>query len=148
MAADMPAPEPVAAEPEKKGRPSWAPAQMLWIHDLDPRFEYRWESKDEAMLQKKLAEGAQLCNSANDRSKRDASGDTIADGKPLTSLDSYRDVVKTRVPKEVAAARRAYLQEQTDQQLLQFKQNAQTRLDELAKGTTHKPQLHGRIVIE
>jgi hypothetical protein len=129
----------------KKGRRSWAPAEILQIHDLDENYRYKWANNDPANIQRLVAEGWEICSGVSgDKSKR-ANENSVHDGQKLSSVDTYRELVKLRMPKELAAERQAYFQEKADQQVMGLKAQA---AKDMAQATHGRAGVRGSIVID
>lgn len=128
----------------KKGRPSWRPADMLTIHNMDDNYRYRWERNDPAQIQKALAEGWEVVSLSADKSRRSGNA-TVEDGAKLTSLDEYRELIKLRMPKELAEERNRYFQSRSEQMIRATKQNLERDVRALGPKA---PGVRGKVVIE
>lgn len=124
----MPRPRKIqqAAPKPKKGKPSWDDASTLLLYEnnghlfeeKDDGFVYRWEVNDPPRLQIQQARGWEIVSQvSNDSTSRGTAGDSINDGKPLTTVDEYRELIKMRLPKHLAEDRRNYMQQKADKQM-------------------------------
>jgi len=131
----------------KKGRSSWKPASLLTTDKLDG-YRVRWLSKDEANLDKKFREGWQLVSSLNETAKHD-NPETIQDGKPLTSVTEYRELVLAAMPEDVAQERDEYYRERTKNQTVGLLDNAKKMQREAeSRGANTPDHLKPKITIE
>lgn len=134
---------------QKKGRKSWSPAQKLAITDQDPGFRYRWCEKDQANLDKKLAEGWAFVDPTKGLKADHLRPEHVSDGKPQQGAKEYRELVLMALPEEVAQARDRYFQDRTDQQTLGL--NAELRRDLKDAARKHgveSAEVYGKTVIE
>lgn len=127
----------------KKGRPSWRPAEILTIHNLDRKFRYRWAQNDTGNLQRLIAEGWETCSELTDKSNR-TSESLVQDGKKLTTVDEYRELIKLRLPVETAEERNAYYQEQSAKQVRAIKHQAEA---EMSRATNGRASVRGQVEI-
>lgn len=132
-------------EAMKKGRRSWAPADILQIRDLDDKYRYKWANSDPANIQRLIAEGWEVCSGVSGDKSRRADENSVHDGVRLSSVDSYRELVKLRIPKELAEERNAYFREQAQQQVMGLK--AKTKED-MANATGGRAGVRGSIIID
>lgn len=104
---------------KKTGKKSWRPAQMLHTMNEQAGFRYRWCDKDPANLDKKQAEGWEFVKSSKS-SKPDATTPASSDidyaDQTLTSLQEYRELIRMRLPEDIAEGRDEYYKEITDRQ--------------------------------
>lgn len=110
----------------KKGKPSWDVASTLLVYNQrgdmfgegDDGFVYRWEENDPHKLQLQKSRGWQVVSDLSTTGiSRGAEADKVDDGKPLTTVHEYKELVLLRLPEELAADRRQYMQEQADKQM-------------------------------
>lgn len=115
-----------AAPKPKKGKPSWDEASTLLVYEnnghlfeeKDDGFVYRWEMNDPPRLQIQQARGWEIVSAvSNDSTSRGTEGDTIDDGKPLTTVNEYRELIRMRLPKHLANERRDYMEQKADKQM-------------------------------
>lgn len=86
----------------------WEPASVLHVGNKDPRFAYRWISKDN--IDKRIAEGWEIIKGVSpDKAKGKIL--TLADGTQLDSCTVVRNLVLARMPKERAASRNKYYED-------------------------------------
>ena len=71
--------------------------------------------------------------------------DQIGDGKPLTSITEYRDMVLMVLPEEIAKERDEYFREKTDRQTAGLKQNLKD--DAEKAGVNADEAVQGSIII-
>ena len=83
----------------------WEPSSVLHVQGKDPRFNYRWISKDN--VDKRLAEGWEIVKGTTPDSAKGKSL-TLADGRSVDSVTSVRNLILARMPKEKAEARNKY----------------------------------------
>lgn len=127
---------------KKKGASSWAPAQKLKVPPI-PGFRQRWVDKDPANVQKKQAEGWDFDN------KSEHSYREQQDGKNLSTVNEYRELVLMKIPEEVAQERDAYFQAITDRQTIGLKEDLDKQMQsEAARDGKPGVRARGRIVIE
>lgn len=110
----------------KKGRPSWDEASTLLVYDKDgglfkrgdDGFVYRWEENDPPRIQVQKARGWEIVNNvASTGVSRGDEADSIDDGKQMTSVTEYKELVLMRLPEELAEEREQYMQEKADRQM-------------------------------
>lgn len=115
-----------AAPKPKKGKPSWDEASTLLVYEntgnlfeeKDDGFVYRWEVNDPPRIQIQMARGWEIVSGvSNDSTSRGAAGDTVDDGKALTTVNEYRELIRMRLPKHLAEERRDYMQQKADKQM-------------------------------
>ncbi len=131
--------------PKKKGRSSWKPASMLTVVDKPEGYRTRWVSKDSLNMQRKKAEGWLMANEINGTEATHEHPDKMGDGRPLTSVKEYRDMVLMVLPEEIAKERDEYFREKTDKQTADLKKNLQD--DAEGKGVAGDEAVHGSIII-
>jgi hypothetical protein len=129
-------PEPV----KKKGRTSWRWRNRLELDGKDPRFRYRFCSRDESNLRDRLADGWDFVNPSTCLPGEHVDPRQVADGVPLDGALTYRDLVAMAIPEELAADRDAQLREATRQQTVNLKRQAQSDAPAGA-------EVHGNITI-
>ena len=146
----MPRTKEVMVDVEKKGKPVWRPANKLKAHltrEQTKKYRPRWVDKsDEANLQKKQDEGWVFLNKETGLTASHDHRET-EDGKNLTSVNEYRELVLMGLPKELAEARDEYYQERTHKQTVGLKEALEEENREASKGGRTAP-IHGKIVIE
>ena len=130
--------------PKKKGKKTWAPAAMLGVVDRKPGFRHRWVNKDPMNLQRKQAEGWIMADSTTG-SEHEHPGQ-VEDGKPLTSITEYRELVLMAVPEDIAKSRDDYFREKTEKQTAGLKKSLQSDID--ATGVSGTEATYGKVVIE
>lgn len=115
----------VAPKP-KKGKPSWDVASTLLVYNQrgnmfsegDDGFVYRWEENDPHKIMLQKSRGWEIVSDvATTGISRGADADSVEDGKQLTSVNEYRELVLMRLPEEQAADRRQYMQDKADRQM-------------------------------
>lgn len=87
------------AAPSKKGRASWSRRNMLHVYETDARFRYKWVNGDPNNVRDYLEMGYEVAPVAKEQGAADR---TVADGTPLTSRDTRREMVLLRIPRETA----------------------------------------------
>ena len=111
---------------KKKGRPSWDESSTLLVYnsdgslfaDGDDDYRYRWEVNDPHRIQIQKARGWEIVSDiANTGVKRGDEADSIDDGKPLTTVLEYKELVQMRIRKELALDREQHMQEKSDRQM-------------------------------
>ena len=111
---------------KKKGRPAWDEASTLLVYNKDGSmfskgddgFRYRWEENDPHRIQIQKARGWEIVSDvATTGVKRGAEADAIDDGKPLTTVLEYKELVQMRIPERLAQDREQYMQEKADRQM-------------------------------
>lgn len=111
---------------KKKGRPSWDEASTLLVYNKagdmfekgDDGFRYRWETDDPHRIQIQKARGWEIVSDmATTGVSRGAEADSIDDGKQMTSVNQYKELVLMRLPEEDAKEREQYMQEKSDRQM-------------------------------
>lgn len=133
----------------KKGKPTWRPAEQLLVDNKDPNFVYRWCAKDPANLARKRAEGWQPVNGLTGMSADHERPETVMGGSPLTGVTEYRELVLMALPKDIAEARRAHFNEQTDRQARGVKDRLTHEISSAARAEqADRAETYGRIVIE
>lgn len=129
------------AEPVKKGKPTWKPANIDDVFDKEPGFRYRKIAKDPRNLARKEAEGWELLSGiAGSVTTMEKGYGRIDDGKPLTSTREGYDYVLGRLPEETAQARDEYINNKTARQIAGLKRQTQ-------KDSPDAP-IHGSISME
>ena len=105
---------------KKTGKKSWRPARMLHSMNEEAGFRYRWCDKDPANLDKKQAEGWEFVSKSKQVDKPDASTASASDieyaDRTLTTLTEYRELIRMRLPEDIALERDAYFNNITDKQ--------------------------------
>lgn len=124
---------------QKKGRPSWQPAQRLHISDKDPNFRYRLVREDPENLRRRLDEGWEFVNKTVDNAESAPIGE-IHDGKALDSVQRQRELVAMRMPEETARERDLYYQEKDAER----KRSIRRQLEDDIGG---KAPIHGQVKI-
>ena len=124
-------------EAPKKGHKSWRPATVLKLMDR-LGFRQRWCHNDRMNIDKKLEEGWRFSQAKHEKEGH-AEG-----GAPLTSTDTYRELVAMELPEELGKERDAYFQSRASDQERGLKRQAQDNAAKIG------PQalVHGKIVIE
>ena len=104
----------------KTGKKSWRPAKMLHTMGEADGFRYRWCDKDPANLDKKQAEGWEFVSKSKQVDKPDATTASASDieyaDRTLTTLTEYRELIRMRLPEDIALERDAYFNNITDKQ--------------------------------
>ena len=138
--------EPTEPEvPVKKGRATWAPAKLMEVVDKDPSFVYRWLLNTPANLQKKRLEGWEVLSGVTKDQAKHIHPRLTDDGKPLTSVKEYRELVLGRLPKEQAEARREYFADLTRRQTIGVVDKLKRDVTLAAGGGPAAP-VHGEII--
>ena len=96
----------------------WKPARVLDIPDSmkDPRFQYRWVSKNKlGNVQKKLQEGWEIDHELSMK-LNDMFGlnKTLEDAKQQGTVIHMRELILMRIPKKIAAQRNEYYRKRGD----------------------------------
>ena len=132
----------------KKGKPTWAPSDLLTVRDKEDGFRYRWLSKeDPAALMKAKAEGFQIVSELTSGAKRDGATH-IQDGNQVTTVTEYRELILARIPVDVAEARADYFREKSASKIMGLKTDLADKLGSVSQGTGHNPGARGQIIIE
>lgn len=143
--------------PKKKGNRSWRPAGRLQQFDVPEGYTPRWLDKDESNIDRKLAEGWELCDTGKIRRKTDFDmtgkevepDSHVEDGKPLSTRKTYRELILGMIPNSLRKERQEYYQERTMAQTAGLKKQAQEELDAAAAAHGGTPQqVRGKIIIE
>lgn len=119
-------PRGIPNKPKKKGRPSWDEASTLLVYNKDGSlfskgddgFCYRWEENDPHRIQIQKARGWEIVSDiASTGVTRGDEADAIGDGRPLTTVLEYKELIQMRIPEELARDREQYMQEKADRQM-------------------------------
>lgn len=119
-------PRGIPNKPKKKGRPSWDEASTLLVYDKNgdmfsagaDGFRYRWEVNDPHRIQIQKARGWEVVSdTASTGVNRGAEADAIDDGKQMTSVNEYKELVLMRITEDLAQERADYMQEKADRQM-------------------------------
>lgn len=133
---------------QKKGNPSWKPASLLTT-DKVQGYRLRWLDKDPANLDKKRREGWQFVSEINAKGTHD-NPETIQDGKPLTSVTEYRELVLAAMPEDMAQGREEYFRDRTKAQTAGLLNDAKELNQEVEErsGKSIPKHLKPKLVIE
>lgn len=132
---------------EKKGRKSWQPANRLNVTGKRDGYVQRWVDKEEANLQRKMADGWVPVNGTLGTKLKHDHPDLTGDGRPLGSTVEYRNMVLMELPEEDYQAHREYYAEQTRSQTAGLKAKAEQENAANARGRA-AAHLYGKITIE
>lgn len=111
---------------KKKGRPSWDEASTLLVYNKaggmfskgDDGFCYRWEVNDPHRIQIQKARGWEIVSDlASTGLNRGSENDTIDDGKQMTSVNEYKELVLMRITEDLARDREQHMQDKADRQM-------------------------------
>lgn len=135
---------------EKKGRPAWKPASTLDVIQKSEDFRYRWTDRDPGNLDRKIAEGWVFVNKETGIPGEHEHPERVADGMPLDTTKTFRELVVMAMPEETAQERDAYYREQTRKQTVGLKDVLKRDLSEAAErsGSSQVAPVDGTIVIE
>lgn len=132
---------------QKRGRPSWRPANRLEITGKEDGYRYRWVSEDTDNIRRRLDEGWEFVNKTTDQAESVPIGE-IQDGSALDSAQRQRELVAMRMPEELARERDLYYQEKTAERTRSIKRQLESELAHGARqdGAPVAP-VHGNIKI-
>jgi len=130
------------ATPVKKGKKSWQPVQLLGTFNKKPNVAYRWVRKDEANIQKKLAEGWRPINKTSGAMTDVDDYDTFKTQSSLDSTRTRRDLVLFGLDEDMAEARREYYAQQSEAMLKNIQKETRQGIEKSGAPVT------GKIIIE
>lgn len=133
---------------QKKGRKSWQPAQRLQVRGKRPGYVQRWVSKEPDNLARRTADGYTPVNATLGSPAQHDHPDLTGDGKRLTSVQEYRDMVLMEIPEEDYQSHRDYYTKETQKQTAGLKRNAVTENEKNAAGRVTPAHIYGKTVIE
>jgi hypothetical protein len=131
---------PAETNPPKRGRAAWFGTNHLHVYEQDANFVYRWIGNDPQNVRRHESLGWEIVAGDNAAFR----GDAAKDGAPLTSADTFREMVRVRLHKDLLAERDEQLADANKRQWEGIKDNAES---EMRKATGGKARVRGSITI-
>lgn len=129
--APKPEPPPVLV---KKGKPVWGGQAPLMVRLMDPDKHYVWGMKDETEMERYADLGLKPCQGIGGQATRGAGGESVHDGKPLTTVKTFRELVLLEMPQELREAQLAFMDEQAMDQVRGLEQASQEQFKQRTGG--------------
>lgn len=111
----------------KKGKRTWKKANLLDVRDKNPNYRYRFVQNDPMVIQRRLAENWLFVDGTGGVGGEHERPEGVNDGKKLTTVTEYRDVVLMALPNDWAEARDEYQQELSDRQVADVEEDLRSR---------------------
>ena len=125
----------------KKGRRSWFEKNDLHVSNTEANFVVRWVVNEPVNLERLRDQGWEVTTDVRQEQQR---GNAVSDGKPLTSADTFRELVKVRLHKDDLAQRESELAEINRRQFEGIRDQAE---DSMRRATGGKVGVRPNITI-
>ena len=124
----------------KKGNATWKPAPKLKVKNKEAGYRYRWLNKEGHNVDTKLEEGWELVSKLHGKQPEHEAGTT-----GMTSNLEYRDMILARMTEELAVARNAFFQKETDTKTRELGDKFRSNLKN-SQGPSAKD--YGKVIID